>query len=174
MAGRTSTSSSPTAADASRARVWEAVPLLDGRFDVGDTVRVLGRVWSYEGKVELELRDVERLPTATRSSSCPAPVATPSSSTATSSSCSPRSMTPSCAPWPRRCSRSRLPCALPRRRRDRVGHHAYAGGLIEHTVAVATLCREAAQLHPGLDTDVLTAAALLHDCGCLDALAEGP
>ncbi len=45
-----------------RARVWEAVELLDGRFGTGDTVRVLGRVGSYEGKVELELRDVERLP----------------------------------------------------------------------------------------------------------------
>jgi 3'-5' exoribonuclease len=29
------------------------------------------------------------------------------------------------------------------------GHHAYAGGALEHTVAVATICREIAQLHPG-------------------------
>ena len=42
-------------------RVWEAVPLLDGRFEVGDTVRVLGRVSEYAGRVELELRDVERV-----------------------------------------------------------------------------------------------------------------
>src|SRR4051812_49693631 len=38
-------------------RVWEAVPLLDGRFDVGDTVRVLGRVSEDAGRVDLELRD---------------------------------------------------------------------------------------------------------------------
>ena len=54
------------------------------------------------------------------------------------------------------------------------GHHAYAGGLIEHTVAVTALCRETAQWQPGLDIDVLTAAALLHDCGTPDALADGP
>src|SRR3712207_3462596 len=42
-------------------RVWEAVPLLDGRFDAGDTVRVLGRVSEYAGRLELELRDVERV-----------------------------------------------------------------------------------------------------------------
>ena len=29
-------------------------------------------------------------------------------------------------------------------------HHSYAGGLLEHTVGVATLCRETAQLHPRL------------------------
>jgi len=44
-------------------------------------------------------------------------------------------------------------------------HHDYAGGLLEHTVAVATLCREAAQVHPRLRTDLLIAAALLHDGG---------
>src|SRR5437667_381022 len=44
-------------------------------------------------------------------------------------------------------------------------HHAYAGGLLEHTVAVASLCREAAQLHPRLNGDLLLAAALLHDVG---------
>ena len=27
-------------------------------------------------------------------------------------------------------------------------HHSYAGGLLEHTVGVATLCRETSQLHP--------------------------
>src|SRR5204863_3762686 len=45
------------------------------------------------------------------------------------------------------------------------GHHSYAGGLLEHTVGVATICREVAQLHPRLRTDLLVAAALLHDVG---------
>ena len=53
------------------------------------------------------------------------------------------------------------------------GHHSYAGGLAEHTVAVAALCREAAQLHPRLNADLLLAAALLHDCGCVDAFVTG-
>ena len=54
------------------------------------------------------------------------------------------------------------------------GHHAYAGGLIEHTVAVCALCRETAQLQPRLDADLLPAAALLHDCGIVDAFVDGP
>jgi 3'-5' exoribonuclease len=52
----------------------------------------------------------------------------------------------------------RAPCT-------RAGHHAYLGGLLEHTVAVATLAQEACNLHRRLDSDLLTAAAILHDVG---------
>jgi 3'-5' exoribonuclease len=52
----------------------------------------------------------------------------------------------------------RAPCT-------RAGHHAYVVGLLEHTVAVATLVLEVCQLHPRLDSDLLMAAALLHDVG---------
>jgi 3'-5' exoribonuclease len=52
----------------------------------------------------------------------------------------------------------RAPCS-------RAGHHAYLGGLLEHTVAVATLAHETCQLHPGLNSDLLLTAALTHDLG---------
>jgi 3'-5' exoribonuclease len=52
----------------------------------------------------------------------------------------------------------RAPCT-------RAGHHAYLGGLLEHTVAVATLVPELVTLHPRLDSDLLMTAALLHDVG---------
>jgi 3'-5' exoribonuclease len=52
----------------------------------------------------------------------------------------------------------RAPCT-------RAGHHSYLGGLIEHTVAVATLALEACTLHPKLDSDLLLCAAILHDVG---------
>jgi 3'-5' exoribonuclease len=54
------------------------------------------------------------------------------------------------------------------------GHHSYAGGLLEHTVGVATLCRETAQLHPRLRVDLLLAAALVHDVGRTRELGRGP
>jgi 3'-5' exoribonuclease len=47
----------------------------------------------------------------------------------------------------------------------RSGHHAYLGGLLEHTVAVATLAQETCALHPRLDSDLLLTAAILHDAG---------
>lgn len=47
----------------------------------------------------------------------------------------------------------------------RDGHHAYLGGLLEHTVAVAILAQQTGDLHRRLDSDLLIAAALLHDIG---------
>ncbi len=44
-------------------------------------------------------------------------------------------------------------------------HHDYVGGLIEHTLSVATLCERAAELYSGVDRDLLLAGALLHDIG---------
>jgi 3'-5' exoribonuclease len=53
-------------------------------------------------------------------------------------------------------------------------HHSYAGGLLEHTVGVATLARDTAQLHQRLRLDLLVAAALLHDVGRVRELGRGP
>jgi 3'-5' exoribonuclease len=47
----------------------------------------------------------------------------------------------------------------------RAGHHAYLGGLLEHTVAVTTLAHETCQLHPRLNSDLLLTAAITHDLG---------
>jgi len=44
-------------------------------------------------------------------------------------------------------------------------HHAYLGGLLEHTLAVAQLANMLAECYPALDRDLLLAGALLHDIG---------
>ncbi|HEY3268865.1 MAG TPA: transcriptional repressor LexA [Armatimonadota bacterium] len=44
-------------------------------------------------------------------------------------------------------------------------HHAYAGGLLEHTVQVAGLCMAVCDEMPELRRDLLLAGALLHDIG---------
>ncbi len=44
-------------------------------------------------------------------------------------------------------------------------HHVYLGGLLEHTLSVATLCQHVAVQHPRLNSDLLLTAALLHDIG---------
>ncbi len=60
----------------------------------------------------------------------------------------------------------RTPCT-------RAGHHAYLGGLLEHTVAVATLARELCDLHRRLNSDLLLTAALLHDLGRMREFTYG-
>lgn len=64
----------------------------------------------------------------------------------------------------------RAPCTPPARVQAgassaRSSHHAYLGGLLEHTVAVATMALELCVLHPRLDRDLLLCAALVHDLG---------
>ena len=73
-----------------------------------------------------------------------------------------RSCAPSCAARPARLPRGRR---RRRRRLARAAHHAYLGGLLEHTVAVATLALELCALHPRLDRDLLLSAAIVHDLG---------
>jgi 3'-5' exoribonuclease len=48
-------------------------------------------------------------------------------------------------------------------------HHAYIGGLLEHTLAVTKLCEVSAALY-GADSDLLLAGAMLHDIGKLQEL----
>lgn len=60
----------------------------------------------------------------------------------------------------------RTPCT-------RSGHHAYLGGLLEHTVAVATLARELCDLHRRLNSDLLITAAIVHDLGRMREFTYG-
>jgi 3'-5' exoribonuclease len=60
----------------------------------------------------------------------------------------------------------RTPCT-------RNGHHAYLGGLLEHTVAVATLARELCDLHRRLNSDLLLTAAIVHDFGRMREFTYG-
>ena len=48
-------------------------------------------------------------------------------------------------------------------------HHAYAHGLLEHSVDVAHMVSAAAALFPGVDRDLAVSGALLHDIGKLEA-----
>lgn len=52
-------------------------------------------------------------------------------------------------------------------------HHAYAGGLLEHTLSVARLCMRLADHYPQLDRQALFAGAVCHDLGKLWELSSG-
>lgn len=44
-------------------------------------------------------------------------------------------------------------------------HHGWIGGLLEHTLNVATLCRKMYDTHPEMDDELLLTGAILHDIG---------
>lgn len=52
-------------------------------------------------------------------------------------------------------------------------HHAYVGGLLEHTLSVFKLCRRIADHYPELDRQTLLAGALFHDFGKIREFSGG-
>ena len=53
-------------------------------------------------------------------------------------------------------------------------HHAYMGGLLEHTLAVAQICDFMSGRYKHINRDILMASALLHDIGKIYELSEMP
>jgi 3'-5' exoribonuclease len=151
-------------------RVWSDVELLDARFAEGDAVHVLGRVEKFRDRLQLEVRALEP------AEADPATL----------------------APALRRDAeelegfvvflaseihdeglrelvrRALAETSLRTYPATPDAHHSYAGGLLEHTVGVATICHELTQLHPRLRADLLLAAALVHDVGRTRELGPPP
>jgi len=53
-------------------------------------------------------------------------------------------------------------------------HHAYVGGLLEHTLSVAQTCLVLAGRYPQANLEMLLAGAALHDVGKVDELVSRP
>jgi 3'-5' exoribonuclease len=159
------------------ARAFREADVLAGRFEAGEIVRVSGRVERFRDELQIELREIER-------------VQLPPDELARFLPSSRRDLDElegflehlvreiyddglrglcerllgSAA---LRTELRRAPCGLPGEagRGGGARHHAYLGGLLEHTVGVATLAIELCTAHPRLDRDLLLCAAIVHDVG---------
>jgi 3'-5' exoribonuclease len=151
-----------------QARAFRDADFLAGQFERGDLVAVTGRVERFRDELQVELASIKRaeasdpasfLPTAYRDldeldgflEHLAREVYDPDLRALVDAFLGDATF---------RAELRRAPCT-------RSGHHAYLGGLLEHTVAVATLALETCALHPRLNSDVLISAALLHDVGKL-------
>jgi 3'-5' exoribonuclease len=156
-------------------RVWNDVDLLDGRFGEGDAVRVLGRVERYRDRLQLDVRSIEAAPDADPAGFAPAMRRDPDELDGflefLAGEISHAGLKATAGRFVGDTEIRRKLRALPA---APDGHHDYAGGLLEHTVGVATICRELCQLHPRLRADLLLTAALLHDVGRTAELTPGP
>jgi 3'-5' exoribonuclease len=144
------------------ARVWNDVELLDGRFGEGDAVRVLGRVERFRDVLQLDVRTLE--PAADVDPAAMAPALRRDADELEGFL---EFLVAEVHDDGLRSIVTRALAGAPLRTCPATpdGHHSYAGGLLEHTVGVATICRELCQLHPRLRADLLLAAALVHDVG---------
>src|ERR687890_2686753 len=145
------------------ARVFRDADLHAGRFERGDLVRVAGRVERFREELQADLRAIARAAELEADPAAFLPVAH-------------RDLDEldgflehlagevTDAPFRRlldgilddrelRAALRGSPCT-------RNAHHAYLGGMLEHTVAVATLALGACMLHPRLEHDLLLTAAI--------------
>jgi len=151
-----------------QARAWDNAEVLAATFEEGDVVAVTGRVETYQDRVQLiitdlvkcaaeEVRREDFLPKSERDPDemleqligiCKS-VRDPAL----------RKLLAAFFADPQFAERFKTcPGA-------KLIHHAYIGGLIEHTLNVAKICDNVCEIYPQLDRDLLIAGALLHDIG---------
>jgi 3'-5' exoribonuclease len=160
------------------ARAFRDADVLAGRFERGELVRVHGRVERFREELQVDVRAIARaegpeadparfLPVAYRDldelegflEHLAREIYEPGLKELLERLLGDESL---------RAEIRRAPCSVPASGgplRAASSHHAYLGGLLEHTVAVATLALELCTLHPRLDRDLLLSAAIVHDLG---------
>jgi 3'-5' exoribonuclease len=149
-----------------QARAFRDADVLAGRFDRGDLVHVRGRVERFRDELQVEVVTISRASAADPAEFLPVAYRDLDELDGFLEHLAREVHDPGYAALLERllgdaelrAEWRRAPCT-------RGGHHAYLGGLLEHTVAVGTLALEAAQLHPRLNSDLLLCAALVHDLG---------
>lgn len=149
-----------------QARAFRDADVLSGRFERGDLVRVAGRVERFRDELQIEVRAIARAEQADPSAFLPVAYRNVDELEGFLEHLAREVHDPAYAGLLERMLADealrgewrRAPCT-------RAGHHAYLGGLLEHTVAVGTLALELTQLHPRLNPDLLLTAALVHDIG---------
>jgi 3'-5' exoribonuclease len=162
------------------ARAFRDADVLAGRFERGDLVRVHGRVERFREELQIALATIARaegveadptrfLPVAHRDldelegflEHLAREVYDPGLKELLARLLGDRAL---------RAELRRAPCSAPPSAQSvstgRSGsHHAYLGGLLEHTVAVASMALELCTLYVRLDRDLLLSAAIVHDLG---------
>jgi 3'-5' exoribonuclease len=149
-----------------QARAFKDADVLAGRFERGDLVRVAGRVERFRDELQIDVRAIARAEQADPAAFLPVAYRNVDELDGFLEHLAREVHEQGYATFLQhvinddalRAEWRRAPCT-------RGGHHAYLGGLLEHTVAVGTLALECAQLHPRLNPDLLLTAALVHDLG---------
>lgn len=155
------------------AKVWEGAEKASKECSTGDFVKASGQVNEYNGKLQLTLQSVKRVEGADINLRDFLP----------SSKRDAGEMADELAACIRKVKDPHLAKLLLMIFEDgafkdkfstapaaKAMHHAYLGGLLEHTLSVFRLCEDVAPRFPEVDRDLLFAGVLLHDIGKVDEL----
>jgi 3'-5' exoribonuclease len=148
------------------ARIFRDADVISGKFDRGDLVDVVGRIERFRDEKQIEILRIERVDDADPAAFLPVAYRNLDELEGFFEHLAREVhdkqyrglLEAILADSALREEFRRAPCT-------RGGHHAYLGGLLEHSVAVATLAQELVILHPRLNSDLLLTASLLHDIG---------
>jgi 3'-5' exoribonuclease len=155
-------------------KVWEEADQISQALSPGDFVEVSGQVSVYNGRLQLTLQSVHRID---------------------ETGIDPADFLPSSPRDPNEMMKEFMACIkkvkdldlhrllqtlfldkqlqeqLRRAPAAKGMHHAYLGGLLEHTLSLFRLCESVAPLFPEIDRDLLRAGVLLHDLGKIEELS---
>ncbi|HWX87365.1 MAG TPA: HD domain-containing protein [Solirubrobacteraceae bacterium] len=169
-----------------KGRVFHDADLLAGRFERGELVRVRARAELFRDEVQLAVAEIARVELSEEEATRFLPVSHRDLDELEGffEQLSREVYDPGLAALlgrlladkELRAGLRRAPCSLPEsigRGTRSAAHHAFLGGLLEHTVAVAQMALELCAVHPRLDRDLLLCAALVHDLGKTREYAYG-
>jgi 3'-5' exoribonuclease len=154
-------------------RIWDRVDELAEQFERDDFIRVAGKASTYLGKMQLVIQDVTRLDDRDVDLADFLPVAARPAEEMVAD------LRGRVAGFTDQHLRALLQAflddqeflaAYSRAPAAKAMHHVYLGGLLEHSLAVATLADDICRRYPGLNRDLLVAGALLHDVGKVNEL----
>ena len=152
-------------------RIWERALELAGEFQVNDVVRLHAKVERYQGELQLNISDLKRLDPSEIDPTLYLPTGPKDPEDQW------RRLTDLAAQvknsYLKRLLRSFFTDVdFVRRMKQspaaKAMHHAYLGGLLEHTVSVTRLLGRICDHYPRLNRDLLVTGAILHDIGKLD------
>jgi 3'-5' exoribonuclease len=156
------------------AKMWDNFEALAKTFEADDVVQIRGRVKLYNGQKEMTLEQI--VPAAVRDYDLADFLAHTKHDVEKLFGDLSAAVAAVKNPWIKRLLESVVtdPAIVPKLKRAPAAmsmHHAFVGGLLEHTVSLIGLGRAVAAHYPELDFDVLLAGIVLHDIGKIDELS---
>lgn len=151
-----------------RGVVWDGVGEIAPMIDAGDFVRIQGSVSEYRGMMQIVVKamTVEKDSEITPSDFLPASRRNPEKMLERLQTLC-RSIQTDClrALIDRFWADEAFVRAFKTAPAAKLMHHAYIGGLLEHTLSLVLLVDRVADHYAGIDRDMLMAGAVLHDIG---------
>ena len=149
-------------------RLWDATEALAESIAVDDFVHVRGKVESYKNELQISIRSITKADTSTlhlseflpQSENDPGPMMKELGELlATIEDADLKALVDSFLADDAFCATFRTAPAA------KSNHHAYLGGLLEHTLSMARLTARICEHYPHLRRDLLMAGVFLHDIG---------